>query len=341
MISKGGFGIKNHYLFILGFLFMYLVCALYHFILLEDLKNLQTNLLQKMKENAIFGSLLIAKEGINGTISATPSNMASFMAYLRLDPRFKNLQAKESYHSTIPFERTKVKIKKEIVTMGVENIDPSQHAGTYIKPENWNDTLLDPKIKIIDARNKYEVSIGTFLNATDPKTDTFREFPDFVSKNLGALAKDQKIAMFCTGGIRCEKATAYLKQQGFTQVYHLEGGILKYLEEVPESQSLWKGECFVFDERVSVNHNLEKGHYDQCYACRMPITQEDKKHPSYLKGISCHYCLGSKDNQQLNRYAEREKQIHLAQQRGQKHIGGIMPEIIKQNREKKHETKNK
>lgn len=319
---------------------MYLVSALYHFVLLEDFKTLQAPLFRKMKENEIFGTLLLAREGINGTISATSENMSIFMEYLRSDPRFKNVVVKESWNDKIPFERTRVKIKKEIVTMGVEDIDPTLHAGEYIKPENWNAVLTDPNFKVVDVRNKYEVSIGTFKGAINPETDTFREFPDFVSENLSSLPKDTKIAMCCTGGIRCEKSTAYLKQQGFTQVYHLEGGILKYLEEIPQEESLWDGECFVFDNRVAVKHGLEKGVYDQCFGCRMPILEEDKSHPAYVKGVSCHHCKETKDNTQIKRYTERQKQINIAAQKGQKHIGGIMPEIIKQNKETKREIKH-
>jgi UPF0176 protein len=318
---------------------MYIVSALYHFVLLEDFERLQAPILSKMKENGILGSLLLAREGINGTISGKPEDMSRFLSFLREDPRFAKIHIKDSCHEKPPFERTKVKLKKEIVTMGVEDINPNIHAGTYIKPKDWNAFISLPNVAVFDVRNDYEVSIGTFSGAINPETNTFREFPEFVDEHLAGLPKDQKIAMYCTGGIRCEKSTAYLKQRGFTEVYHLEGGILKYLEEVPEAESLWEGECFVFDERVSVKHGLGKGQYDQCYACRMPITEEDKQQDTYVKGISCLHCHGTKEAAQQARYAERQKQITLAAKRGQKHVGGSMQALIKQNREAKYTSK--
>lgn len=318
---------------------MYIVSTLYHFTLLEDFQSLKAPLLKNMQENQIFGTLLLAKEGINGTVSGKRTNIDHLIAYLRTDPRLKNLKTKESFHSKIPFERCKVKLKKEIVTMGVADVDPTQSVGTYIKPKDWNNFISNSKVNmiVVDTRNIYENTIGTFQGAINPKTNSFREFPQFVTEHLEQYKNDKKtkIAMFCTGGIRCEKSTAYLKQQGFEEVYHLEGGILKYLEEIPESESLWEGECFVFDDRVAVKHGLEKGQYDQCYACRMPITEQEKQHEFYTKGISCHHCYDTKDCSQTERYAERQKQINIAATKGQKHIGGIMPEIIKKNRELK------
>src|SRR5690606_15378493 len=227
---------------------------------------------------------------------------------------------KESYDSDMPFYRSKVKLKKEIVTMGVEDIDPTHIVGTYVKPKDWNALISDPDVTLIDTRNHYEVQIGTFKGAIDPNTTSFREFPEYSKKHLDP-AKNKKVAMFCTGGIRCEKSTAYLKQQGFEEVYHLEGGILKYLEEVPEDESLWQGECFVFDNRVTVNHQLQKGHYDQCHACRMPITEEDKQHSHYTPGVSCHHCYDKTNEEQRERFREREKQMRLAKERGESHIG--------------------
>jgi UPF0176 protein len=207
------------------------------------------------------------------------------VAWLRSDERFAALETKESYVDENPFLRTKVKLKKEIVTMGVEDIDPNYIVGTYVDANDWNELIGDPDVLLLDTRNKYEVEIGTFENAVNPETDSFREFPEFVNNNLDP-AKNKKVAMFCTGGIRCEKSTAYLKQQGFDEVYHLKGGILKYLEEVPEAQTRWRGECFVFDNRVTVNHKLQRGDYDQCHACRMPITEADKQSEHYQKGVS-------------------------------------------------------
>jgi len=204
--------------------------------------------------------------------------------------------------------------------MGLTEIDPTHSAGTYVKPKDWNELINDPDVVLIDTRNNYEYEIGSFKGAINPNTETFREFPSF-TKNTLEQYRDKKIAMFCTGGIRCEKSTAYLKSEGFKNVFHLQGGILKYLEEVNEDESLWEGECFVFDDRVAVKHNLEQGQYDQCHACRFPITEEDTMHPHYEKGASCPRCFGTKNSSQMSRYREREKQVKLAKQRGEEHIG--------------------
>ena len=215
--------------------------------------------------------------------------------------------------------------------MGVEDIDPNHIVGSYVKPKDWNALISDPDVILIDTRNDYEVQIGTFENAVNPATETFREFPDYVKENLDP-ARHPKVAMFCTGGIRCEKSTAFLKKQGFSEVYHLEGGILKYLEDVPEEESMWKGECFVFDNRVTVNHQLEKGQYDQCHACRMPITEQDKLSEHYERGISCPHCYAKLAQEQRKRYAEREKQVQLAKARGETHIGESMAQTIERRR---------
>jgi UPF0176 protein len=198
--------------------------------------------------------------------------------------------------------------------------------GSYVKPEDWNALIEDPELVLVDTRNDYEVKIGTFKNAINPGTESFREFPAFIAENLDP-SKHKKVAMFCTGGIRCEKSTSYLKSQGFDEVYHLEGGILKYLETVPQSESSWQGECFVFDERVAVDHQLNKGQYDQCNACRMPITDEDKASEHYVHGVSCHHCYGKTSTEQRERFAERQKQIDLAKARGERHIGGEVSEL--------------
>lgn len=215
--------------------------------------------------------------------------------------------------------------------MGVEGIDPRHVVGTYVKPKDWNDLISDPEVLLVDTRNDYEVGIGTFKGAIDPNTKTFREFPEYVAENLDP-EKHKKVAMFCTGGIRCEKSTAYLKEQGFEDVYHLEGGILKYLEEVKPEESMWEGECFVFDNRVSVNHNLEKGEYDQCHACRRPITEDDKKHPTYKAGVSCHHCIDEYSDEQRQRFEERERQIQLAKKRGEQHIGSDAKDFAAQRK---------
>lgn len=263
------------------------VCALYKFVALENFEALREPLKEVMLANAVRGTLLLAKEGINGTVSGSREGIDTLLAWLQQDPRLSNLGYKESYTQEQPFKRTKVKLKREIVTMGVEDIDPNEVVGTYVKPQEWNDLISDPDVLLIDTRNDYEVEVGTFKHAVNPNTTTFREFPDYVKETLDP-AKHKKVAMFCTGGIRCEKSTAYLKQQGFDEVYHLQGGILQYLKDVPKEESLWQGECFVFDDRVTVNHDLEKGEYDQCHACRLPITEQDKQSEYYQPGVSCH-----------------------------------------------------
>lgn len=296
------------------------VCALYKFVTLDDYQALKQPLLTFMLEQDVRGTLLLAKEGINGTVAGTRSAVDALLDYLQRDERLKPISYKESLTDTPPFMRTRVKLKKEIVTMGVEGIDPKQVVGTYVKPQQWNQLISEPDVLLIDTRNDYEVQVGTFKNAINPKTESFREFPEYVKAQLDP-SKHKKVAMFCTGGIRCEKSTAFLKEQGFDEVYHLEGGILKYLEDVPEQESMWEGDCFVFDDRVTVNHQLEKGDYDQCHACRLPITEQDKQSPLYQKGVSCPYCYDQTSEEQKARFAEREKQIQLAKLRGEAHIG--------------------
>lgn len=312
----------------------YVICALYHFVILEDFESLREPLLKVMLDEEVKGTLLLAQEGINGTISGARKNIDNVLNWLRNDPRFTKLDSKESYDDESPFYRTRVKLKKEIVTMGIESIDPKHIVGTYVKPKDWNALISDPDVLLVDTRNDYEVAIGTFKDAINPDTTVFREFPKYVEDNLD-VKKHKKVAMFCTGGIRCEKSTAYLKTQGFDEVYHLEGGVLKYLEEVPEEESLWQGECFVFDNRVSVNHQLEKGQYDQCHACRMPITEDDKNHDDFMQGVSCHHCYDQTSEVQKQRYIERQKQIELAEQRGEDHIGGDVTKFAEKHREVK------
>lgn len=316
----------------------YIVCALYHFVILEDFESLRKPLLNIMLEHEVKGTLLLAREGINGTISGTRQGIDNVIAWLRNDDRLSKLDTKESHDDQIPFYRTRVKLKKEIVTMGIESIDPNHIVGTYIKPKDWNALISDPDVLLLDTRNDYEVAIGTFKDAINPDTTAFREFPKYIKDNLDK-DKHKKVAMFCTGGIRCEKSTAFLKTQGFDEVFHLEGGVLKYLEEVPEEDSLWEGECFVFDNRVSVNHQLEKGQYDQCHACRMPITEADKEHEHYLLGVSCHHCYNHTSELQKSRYLERQKQIRLAEERGEEHIGGDVAKFADQHRQVKNDFK--
>jgi UPF0176 protein len=298
----------------------YIVCALYKFVTLENYEAMRQPLLDAMLENHIKGTLLLAAEGINGTISGPREGIDNLLAYLNADVRINPVSSKESLHDDAPFYRTKVKLKKEIVTLGVEGIDPLKTVGTYVKPQDWNALISDPDVTVIDTRNDYEIEIGTFKHAIDPKTQTFREFPEYVKEHLDP-SKNKKVAMFCTGGIRCEKSTAYLKEQGFDEVYHLEGGILQYLEDVPKEESLWEGDCFVFDNRVAVNHDLEKSIYDQCYACRLPITAEDKLSEEFEAGVSCPKCAGTHSDDQIARFREREKQVALADARNESHVG--------------------
>ncbi len=314
------------------------VSALYKFAKLDDFERLRKPLLKLMEEQQVKGTLLLAKEGVNGTIAGNRQGIDAIVAWLRSDSRLSKLETKESYEEKMPFYRSKVKLKKEIVTMGIDGIDPKKIVGSYVKPQDWNELISDPDVVLIDTRNDYEVKIGGFKGAINPETETFREFPQYVKEHLDP-DKHKKVAMYCTGGIRCEKSTAYLKGQGFDNVYHLQGGVLKYLEEIPADQSLWQGECFVFDNRVAVNHNLEKGQYDQCYACRYPITEEEKKSEHYEQGVSCPHCYNKVSEQQRQRFAEREKQVQLAKERGEEHIGSSAVEISAKRRVLKYQDK--
>ena len=296
------------------------VAALYKFVRLGDFEQLREPLLALMLAQDVRGTLLLANEGINGTIAGPRAGIDTVLGWLREDPRLADLEHKESFHDAHPFLRTKVKLKKEIVTMGVEGIDPNRTVGTYLSPQEWNAVISDPETLLIDTRNDYEVEVGTFKGAINPETRTFREFPEYVKETLDP-ARHKKVAMFCTGGIRCEKSTAYLKEQGFEEVYHLKGGILKYLEEMPKEESLWEGECFVFDERVTVDHDLNPGEFDQCHACRRPISEEEKASEKFPLGVSCPKCFDESSPEQKARFAERQKQIELARARGRQHRG--------------------
>lgn len=300
------------------------VAALYRFTALEDFRELREPLLDLCLAQQVKGTLLLAAEGINGTIAGSREAIDCVLDWLRADPRLAALEHKESFDEAMPFHRMKVKLKREIVTLGVEGIDPRRSVGTYVPPGDWNALVEDPEVLVIDTRNDYEYSIGTFRGAVDPGTTSFREFPRWVRDNLDPQ-RHRRVAMFCTGGIRCEKATAFMLQEGFEEVYHLQGGILKYLEEVPEEQSTWEGECFVFDNRVSVNHRLEKGQYDQCHGCRHPISEADKASGQYEKGVCCPHCFDTLTEDQRLRFAERQKQVELARRRGQPHVGAPPP----------------
>ena len=296
------------------------VAALYKFVRLDNYELLREPLLEQMLQLEVRGTLLLASEGINGTVSGTRESIDALLLWLKSDTRFDDIDHKESVTEEHPFLRTKVKLKKEIVTMGIEGVDPNRVVGTYLTPEQWNDVIADPETLVIDTRNDYEYEVGTFAGAVNPNTTTFREFPDYVRGQLDP-AKHKRVAMFCTGGIRCEKSTALLKEEGFDEVYHLKGGILKYLEQMPKDESLWQGECFVFDERVTVDHDLQPGTYDQCHACRRPITEADKTSEKYQLGVSCPKCFDFSSETQKQRFAERQKQIELARARGEQHRG--------------------
>lgn len=298
----------------------FVVAALYRFARLPQFEALRQPLLDQCVLLGIRGTLLLANEGINGTVAGTREGIDSLLVYLKAIPELAELDHKESFCDELPFYRMKVKLKKEIVTMGVAGIDPQVTVGRYVEPKDWNALISDPDVLLVDTRNDYEVEIGTFKGALDPNTSSFREFPEYVKTHLDP-SKQKKVAMFCTGGIRCEKATAYMIEQGFDEVFHLKGGILKYLEDVPEDQSLWQGECFVFDNRVSVNHRLEKGDYDQCHGCRFPITEQDKLDSRYVAGVSCPRCHDLLTEDQRMRFSERQKQIQLAKKRQEAHIG--------------------
>jgi UPF0176 protein len=310
----------------------FLTAALYKFVEFQDTSSFKQTLQTVCDAHHIKGTLLLADEGINGTIAGAESDVRAVLAYLRADPRLSDLTHKESWSESPPFLRMKVRLKKEIVTLGVPGVNPVQMAGSYVKPDAWNALISAPDVVLVDTRNDYEVAIGSFKGALDPNVKTFADLPQWVSTQAvagGALAsakgKKPKVAMFCTGGIRCEKSTALLRQLGFDEVYHLEGGILKYLETVPQANSLWEGECFVFDERVSVGHGLQPGPYELCRSCRHPVGDEERQSPHYVKGVSCPHCFDQKTEAQKQGFAERQRQVELARQRGQAHVGAQMP----------------
>ena len=303
---------------------MFLTVAFYHFVTLDKKNNIQEHVYNFCEANNIKGTILLADEGINGTISGKEKNIRDFLIFIKKEGLFNGvfskLEHKESWASKNPFYRMKVRLKKEIVALGVDGVSPTKNVGKYVKPEEWNNLISDPNTIIIDTRNHYEVDIGTFKNATNPNTSTFRELPSFIEENLDPKTP-KKIAMFCTGGIRCEKATSLMLDKGFKNVYHLEGGILKYLETIDKDKSLWEGECFVFDQRVAVTHGLNEGKYDQCYACRHPLSPDEMNSSHYIKGISCPYCYNKLTNEKKSSVIERQKQIELAKLRGEDHIG--------------------
>ena len=302
---------------------MYSVAALYKFSSIKDPEKLHNEIRITLKNLSIYGTILVGEEGINGTISGEEVKLDEAIAFIQSIDGFSKIDIKKSKSKVNPFVRLKIKHKKEIVTIGDKSINPNEIVGDYIEPENWNNLISDKNTILIDTRNDYEYSIGTFKNAINPKTVKFREFPEWV-KNQKFTDNDKKnknVAMFCTGGIRCEKASSMMLKDGFKNVSHLKGGILNYFESISQENSLWEGECFVFDDRVSVKHDLSEGTYDMCHGCRMPITDQDKTSEKYIRGVACPKCYDSTTNEQKKRYFSRQKQVDLAKKRNQKHIG--------------------
>ena len=302
---------------------MHKIITLYKFHKIHEPLKLQAALKKELKNLDILGTIIVGNEGINGTVSGTSINLDRAIERLKLHSKILDLDLKESFSKKSPFLRLKIKIKDEIVTMGKKNINPSTQSGEYINHKRWNALIEDKNTLLIDTRNSYEYAIGTFKNSINPKTANFKEFPEWVKKQKFSETdkKQKKVAMFCTGGIRCEKASAFMKNEGFEKVYHLKGGILKYLEETETRNSLWQGECFVFDDRVSVKHDLSEGSYDLCHGCRMPITEQDKLSSHYVKGVSCSNCVNEKTSSQIQRYKTRQKQINLAKAKNKNHLG--------------------
>lgn len=297
------------------------ICALYRFTAVAEPELLRRRLLAVMRRHGVLGTLIVAAEGINGSIAGRRSGIDAVLAWLRRQPGLAGIEASESFADAPPFKRARVKVRREIVTLGAGGVDmASGAAGEHVDAVDWNKLIDDDATLVIDTRNEYEVNIGAFAGAVNPHTTNFRDFPAFVERELDAN-KDRPIAMYCTGGIRCEKASAYLKQCGFARVYQLRGGILKYLETVPQNESRWRGECFVFDERVAVDHQLKRGRYDQCHACRMPISAADKRSDKYTPGASCPHCFDLVPAARRDGFLEREKQVALATARGRAHFG--------------------
>ena len=296
------------------------VATFYQFAHLPDCLDWQKKLRTQCKKLNVLGTIILAEEGINATLSSNAKGIAEIMAFIKKDDRFANMPFRTSVTPRQTFYRIRVAVRKEIVTLGDSSVNPNEQVGTYVEPNQWNEIIQNPDVVVIDTRNDYEVEIGTFSDAINPGTNSFRELPKWIKKNK-AMFRRKKVAMFCTGGIRCEKSTAFMKELGFKDVFHLEGGILKYLETTQKGKSLWRGECFVFDQRVSVGHGLKVGPYDLCHACRNAISEEDKLSPYYRLGISCPKCFGKISEERRGRFAERQKQIELAEKRKDKHLG--------------------
>ena len=316
------------------------VAAFYQFVELNDHRELREPLLQCCMSHKLLGTLLLAEEGINGTVAGCREGIDALNSWLASDGRFDALEYKESSIDieAIPFYRMKVKVKKEIVTLGLPGISPKMKVGRYVQPDQWNDLIADSATVTIDTRNDYECEVGSFKGAINPKIKTFRDFPEWVAKNLDPK-KDKKIAMFCTGGIRCEKSTSYLLEQGFEDVYHLKGGVLNYFEQTHHADTVWEGECFVFDNRVTVNHKLEPGNFDQCHACRRPITEDAKRRGEFIEGVQCHLCVDEYSDVRKDRFRMRQHQIELADGRDEKHVG-VDAQLLKKRQQKAREDRS-
>lgn len=306
-----------------------IVAAFYHFTRFEDPDALREPLLAQLSAHNLKGTVLLAPEGFNGTLAGSRVGINSAIEVLRALPNSMQLEHKESHAESMPFYRLKVRLKKEIVTMKVPGVDPLAIVGTYVAPKDWNDLITDPETVVIDARNDFEVEIGTFEGAINPRTTSFSDLPQWLEKHHAEL-ENKKVAMFCTGGIRCEKATSYLKERGIDDVFHLKGGILQYLENIPEAESRWRGECFVFDGRVSVKHDLEIGEYEQCYACRSPVSAAGRSSPNFVAGVSCDHCIDQRTDKQRASYSARRDQMKLAKERGELHVG-VTYEAVKKS----------
>ena len=304
------------------------VASFYHFTRFEDPAALREPLLAQLSSHDLRGTVLLAPEGFNGTLAGSQTGVYSALEVLRALPNSMALEHKESYAETMPFYRLKVRLKKEIVTMGVSGVDPSEKVGTYVAPKDWNDLITDHETIVIDARNDFEIQVGTFKGAINPKTNRFSELPQWLEEHRAEFL-NKKVAMFCTGGIRCEKATSYLKGRGVEDVFHLKGGILQYLENIPEAESRWHGECFVFDGRVSVKHDLKLGDYELCYACRSPVSAAGRMSDNFVAGVSCDHCIGQRSDEQRARYATRQVQIKRAEEQGKVHIGATFKTVKK------------
>ncbi len=303
------------------------VAAFYRFVAFApgELERLRLRLVELGGALDLRGTILLAEEGINGTVSGPEAGVEALLAELLADPRLAELEVKRSEAPCQAFHRFRVRRKREIVTLGCARVDPVEGVGTYVAPADWDALIADPDTLVIDTRNAYEVAVGSFEGAIDPGTECFRDFPAWAERELRPLVERRRpkaLALFCTGGIRCEKATALLRQQGFEGVHHLRGGILRYLEEVPEAGSRWRGECFVFDQRVAVNHRLEPGSHRLCHACGLPLSPADRRLASYVEGVSCRHCLDRFSEADRQRFAERQRQIERAAALGEPHVGG-------------------